>query len=235
MGIGWNTFMRKWRVAVFCIVVSGALALGGGRRVREEKVADRPAPRGKQVALAFEDGPDPRYTPRLLRILRQYRVQATFFVVGARAQTNPELVRTAYVMGHQIGNHGFRHLDLGKLSPRQAQEEWERCSAVIENITGERPRVARAPMVLALGRAGELAEQLGLTITRGGRAPQDIGRPGVSAIIRQTTAGVRDGEVIVLHDGVEQTLQALPEILRRLEAQGFECVRLDDLPERRQG
>lgn len=97
-----------------------------------------------KVALTFDDGPDARWTPRLLDILRDRKVRATFFVIGENALRHPELLRRMEREGHAIGNHTYSHAALTKLSAEQIAEEVDKCDDAIARATGHRPEIGRA-------------------------------------------------------------------------------------------
>ena len=97
------------------------------------------------VALTFDDGPDPIFTPRILDILAQFDARATFFVIGKRAEQHPEIIRAIAAAGHEIGNHTYTHRPLWLLPPRQTRQEIDRCTHVLTTILGEPPRYFRPP------------------------------------------------------------------------------------------
>ncbi|WP_042478764.1 polysaccharide deacetylase family protein [Bacillus ndiopicus] len=97
------------------------------------------------VALTFDDGPHPIYTPQLLDLLKEFDIKATFFVVGKNAQAYPTLIQRMYKEGHTIGVHHYQHTSNWLLLPFQVKKEIEQCARVIEQITGERPTLYRPP------------------------------------------------------------------------------------------
>lgn len=99
----------------------------------------------KKVALTFDDGPDPDYTPTLLDLFWDYHVKATFFVVGEHAKSHPEIILRMYEEGHTIGIHHYRHLSNWFLSPWAVKKQCMKTADVIESITGERPVYYRPP------------------------------------------------------------------------------------------
>lgn len=97
------------------------------------------------IALTFDDGPHPIYTPKLLDLLKTFQIKATFFVVGEHAEAYPEIIARMHKEGHVIGIHHYRHTSNWLLAPQQAKQEIERCAKVIEQITGEQPIFYRPP------------------------------------------------------------------------------------------
>jgi peptidoglycan/xylan/chitin deacetylase (PgdA/CDA1 family) len=93
---------------------------------------------GGRVALTFDDGPDPVYTPQILEILKKYQVKACFFLVGSKARTNPELVRQIVKAGHEIGNHGLWHKPVWLLGPWSTARDINETNRIIEEFTGQK-------------------------------------------------------------------------------------------------
>ncbi|GAE05407.1 peptidoglycan N-acetylglucosamine deacetylase [Paenibacillus sp. JCM 10914] len=102
-------------------------------------------PRIKQIALTFDDVPDPRFTGKVLDILKEYDVPATFFAVGERSKKHPDLVKRIHEEGHAIGNHSYNHAQLNKLSLDKFIDQIERTNGILKNITGIHPRLIRPP------------------------------------------------------------------------------------------
>ena len=206
------------------------LAAGPSRTVRNVHV------RGV-VALTFDDGPDPRWTPQILKILRAEHVPATFFVVGQQAQQHQALVRQEMQDGDVVGNHTYSHKDLSKIGTFHAQAEILAGSAVIEGITGRRPILFRSPYGkgdMSAGKVGadQLANDLGEHAVSWNNDPADWSRPGVSAIESRVASSIQERSVVLLHDGGgdrAQTIAALPAVIQKLKAQGYLFTTVDGL------
>jgi peptidoglycan/xylan/chitin deacetylase (PgdA/CDA1 family) len=196
---------------------------------------------GKEIALTFDDGPDERNTGRLLDVLREFRVPATFFVVGNQALKARELVKREASEGHQIGIHSFTHPHFEALTPAEAEEEIESTRELLVGLVGSRSVLFRAPYepYLRLGRATDraildMAVRNDCSYIGGLVNSDDWQRKGADVIaarvIADVTAGV--GKVVVLHDGGgdrSQTVAAVREFVPELRRQGFEFVGLDRL------
>jgi peptidoglycan/xylan/chitin deacetylase (PgdA/CDA1 family) len=192
----------------------------------------------KVVALTFDDGPDPIYTPRVLDILDRFEVRATFFMIGQQAQTYPDWVRRVRSRGHQIGNHSFRHLFyLSWLSPDRIRAEIGATQEVLYRINGEYPRYFRSPLGWVSNDLIAVCRELNLPIINGSVKAGDVSLPGTEQIIETVLSSVRNGDIIILHDagGVgpyrdrTQTLEALPVIIEKLKNSGYHFVFLDEL------
>ena len=182
-----------------------------------------------QVALTFDDGPNPEATPRILDILAKHDVAATFFFLGPHADRWPALVRRAVSEGHQIGNHGYFHRKLHLKSPAYVRRDVELGTNAIEAAAGERPRLFRAPHGFRSPWVNAIAQSLGQRTVGWSLGVWDSDRPGAEAIVARTLAGTTRGSIILLHDGDgynaegdrKQTAEALPSIITGLRERGF--------------
>jgi len=223
---------------------SGAIA-----GVRFDGPADRlPSPwqiqrtgyRPGLVALSFDDGPDPVWTPKILDILKAEKVPATFFVVGENALTQRALLERLIAEGHEVGSHTYTHPNLAQASPRETALELNANQRLFQAYTGRSLRLFRAPY---FGDAEpttsdeivpvEEAQKRGYLSVGLHVDPDDWKRPGVDAIVRRTIEGVENGDeafsgnIVLLHDSGgdrSQTVAALPIIIRELRARGYRLV-----------
>jgi peptidoglycan/xylan/chitin deacetylase (PgdA/CDA1 family) len=192
-------------------------------------------PRLKQVALTFDDGPHPDYTPRLLAILKEHHVPATFFLVGEMAEQYPQLVRAEVADGHSIGNHTQHHFSLIKIPDDDVPIEIKTCGEVLRSIVGWAPRWFRPPGGEYDRQVAESAEALGYTMVLWTDDPGDYADPGDSAILSRTLKHVGNGGIILLHDGVQETVDVLPQLIETLQKRGYEFVTVDEMVARRTG
>jgi peptidoglycan/xylan/chitin deacetylase (PgdA/CDA1 family) len=190
-------------------------------------------PSKKQVALTFDDGPHPAWTPKLLAVLKKYHVKATFFVVGMRAEKNPELIRQEVADGHCIANHTYHHNRLAKDPVAMVSAEIQQCSAVIKQITGKAPRFFRPPGGTFDTQVTDTVDSLGYLTVLWTVNTGDFERPTAQVIEDRALRGVRNGAIFLFHDGVPQTIEALPEIITKLRAQGYEFVTIDEMVDQR--
>jgi len=193
---------------------------------------DRPV-----AAITFDDGPSATDTTAILDILRERDVKATFFVLGLNADRHPDVVARAAREGHEIGNHGFDHAVLPLRGPRFTENQIAQTSATIERITGRRPVLFRAshgfrnPWVNRIARAHG-CQTVGWTL-----GVWDTDRPGADVIVDRALSRMRNGCVLLLHDGrgiepapdASQVVEALPRILTELSARGMRLVTLSQL------
>ncbi len=190
----------------------------------------------RTVALTFDDGPDPIFTPRILSILARFDARATFFLIGERAEQYPEIVRAIVDDGHEVGNHTYRHSRLWLLSPARTRYEMDRCANLLAGETGRPPRYFRPPWgkfnLEAYRHAARLNELRILWSLR----PEGWRRmASPKEIVQGVGAGLHPGAIINLHDGdgisgaPQRTVQALPGLLELLRAHGYRCVSLSEL------
>jgi len=193
----------------------------------------------REVALTFDDVPDPRYTPQVLEILAKHRVRATFFVVGSRAAKYPALVRRMVREGHLVGNHSYSHALFRQSSMYRFQDEIVRTDRVLTKLAGYRPRFIRPPYGEIMPRQVEWARRHGYIIANWDVDSADwrqIPKNRVLANIRKT---LQPGSIILQHAGggygqdLSGTVEALPQLIRMLQSKGYRMVTLDELLDQR--
>ena len=185
-----------------------------------------------EVALTFDDGPNPVFTPQVLHVLEQYGVKATFFCIGERVQTYPGLVQQIQQAGDTIGVHGWDHSDLTKLSPDEIDQQLRSTSMAIQQATGTSPSFFRPPYGSTNNEVVDSASALGLTQVLWTTNTNDWQRPGVEAIVNAALTNVQGGSIILMHDGGgnrSETVEALPQIITGLQQRGFTFVTVDQL------
>jgi len=197
------------------------------------------------VALTFDDGPDPDWTPRILDILKAKHVPATFFIIGENALTQRRLLQREAAEGHEVGSHTYTHPNLATVSDGVTTLELNATQRLFQAFAGRSLRLFRAPYfgdaepttADEIGPALE-AQRLGYTSVGLHVDPGDWTRPGVAAIIDRTVAGVeasdaeRSGNVVLLHDAGgdrSQTVAALPILIDRLRSAGYRFVPVSTL------
>ena len=195
----------------------------------------------KLIALTFDDGPDPHYTPRILDILRSYGVPATFFIIGSSGDLHAELLQRMVAEGHEVGNHTFTHPDVSSITTDQLSLELNATQRLFESQLGRKSLLFRPPygediepstpkQIKPLLLSGELGYYtIGMQVD-----PSDWQEPGVDDIINATIDQVASGKgnVVILHDGGgdrSQTVAALPRIIEGLRARGYQLVTVSDL------
>jgi peptidoglycan/xylan/chitin deacetylase (PgdA/CDA1 family) len=179
-----------------------------------------------QVALTFDDGPDPTWTPATLDLLRRYRVKATFCLVGINARAFPELVRRIADEGHTLCNHSWTHdVGMGFRSRESIRADLERTNAAIrEAAPGHKVSYYRQPGGAWTSAIVSVARELGMTSLHWAVDPQDWRKPGAGSISSTVTSATRRGSIVLLHDaggdrrGTVTALRTiLPNLIRRFQ------------------
>ena len=220
--------------------LSASAAPAPGRRLGQQRLIWSVSTSEPLAALTFDDGPDPELTPRILEVLAEHGVQATFNVMGWNALRHPDLVRAVVAAGHELGNHTWTHQDLAFQSTPQTRRQLERGREAIERTAGVRPRFFRPPRGNLTGSAIEAAAELGYdvllwSVTRGGVG---VGTP--ASVADHLARTVAPGDVVALHDGIGRgtfhprgpgahqlrarrlvEIQALPAALERVLGRGL--------------
>jgi peptidoglycan/xylan/chitin deacetylase (PgdA/CDA1 family) len=179
---------------------------------------------GRAMVLSFDDGPDPRYTPGILRTLRRYDVRAMFFVCGEMAVDNQDLLREMADDGHVIGNHTWTHPLLPKMTRSAMREEIERTCEVVEDIVGEPPAWFRAPYGAWNRNVFQVGAELGMEPLAWTVDSLDWTEPGTTTIIRRVRAGAGPGVIVLGHDAGgdrSQSVDALRTYLPELIDAGY--------------
>jgi peptidoglycan/xylan/chitin deacetylase (PgdA/CDA1 family) len=181
------------------------------------------------VALTFDDGPDPVDTPKLLDLLREKNVKATFFVVGKRADQHPEIVRRAASEGHLIANHTWSHYSLFCfLTPSHLHTEIERGTESVRRSCGFRPRLFRSPVGLRHPLLRPYLKAAGLEYVSWTIRTRDTFTTNSGVLARRILNQTASGDIILLHDhlrgGADAMLEALPRVIDELRERGFQFV-----------
>jgi len=186
-------------------------------------------PHTRAVALTFDDGPHPQYTTKLLSILQKYHVKATFFVVGKMAQQYPDLVKAEHAAGHVVGNHTYDHVNLTRVPLDEVSTEWRKCDDTIKSILGTQMRFCRPPGGDYDAAVITAAQDLGLTTVLWTDDPSDYASPGDTVIEQRVLDRIGNGGIILIHDGVQQTVDVLPQIISTLQKKGFRFQTVEDM------
>lgn len=208
-------------------LVTCSLLAGTQRRLHREAIAVQLDDQKPIVALTFDDGPNPRYTPQVLDVLYAHQAPATFFLVGENLRENELLVREMHASGHEIESHTFSHPDLTTLDAGQIQEEIRLSRDALREILPDYSLRYLRPPYGRYTQQVECASDLPLllwTIDSG-----DWLHPDAQAIYTTVVTHVQDGDILVFHDDNDQTAQALERIIPELKARGFQFATVSQL------
>ena len=191
------------------------------------------------VALTFDDGPDPRFTPAILKTLAEEDVQATFFMVGKHVEKYPQLAQQVAAAGHEIGNHTYNHVNLLQAPPERMIAEIEQGEEAIFNATHQRPSLFRPPRGLYEARLMEITKERGYTIILWSLSSKDWLEMRPLDISQTIMQNVSPGEIILFHDSGNliraeggdrlPTVRSLKTIIRDLKKEGYDFVTVTEL------
>lgn len=179
-----------------------------------------------KIAITFDDGPNPEWTPKLLEGLKERGVKASFFVIGEKAEKHSEIIKNMYEDGHLIGNHTYSHVQLTGISKEKACEEITKTCQVLYNITGEHPQFVRAPF----GSWDEGLEcNVSLILVKWNIDTLDWTTRNTEAIVSKAVNQAEDNGIILLHDNYDSSVKAAFQIIDQLQEKGYEFVTVEEL------
>lgn len=185
--------------------------------------AFRTKPLRNTVTLTFDDGPNPRDTPRILAILKHYKIHAVFFVTARLAKIYPYLIRRIAAGGHVVANHTITHPMLTRMSNRRVKYEILGSNRIIKNILGRSPVCIRPPFLATNRRIRRLIRSYGMLEIMGA-GTSDYRRMGRKRLVRRVLRQVHPGIIIIFHDGPAkraQTVAALPGVIEGIKRMGL--------------
>lgn len=189
----------------------------------ETGVAARPET-GKVVALTFDDGPDPKFTPAVMAILAEEGVKATFCVLGSAARRHPDMARAQIAAGHARCNHTVDHAHLPRLSPEGLTKQINGASDILTELDGAPPTIFRPPYGELSPQAIAAAQRAGMRVLTWNVDSDDYRKLAADKLLAKVMSAVKPGGVILLHDGGgdrTETVAALRPLIRALKAQGY--------------
>lgn len=185
----------------------------------------------KLVALTVDDGPYPQATERILDVLREKEVRATFFVLGRSAEAYPALVERTAQEGHEIATHGYSHRNMARLSAEECRQEWERTEKVLSARGIAKPTLFRPPSGAYGDTLVRTARACGYRMILWDVDPRDWEGASTDTIVKRITEQVKAGSIILLHDGQYpiHNAKALRIVIDRLRAEGYSFVTAGEL------
>jgi len=206
---------------IFIVFLTGTAAANSDVLGKEAKNPDK-----KYVALTFDDGPHPVYTQKILDVLEEKKVPATFFVVGYRVELHRDALKRMKKLNCEIGNHTYTHADLSAISKTNTVLETEKCSETIFAATGEYPVIYRPPFG-KINKENEKCVPMRKILWTVDSL--DWNTKSKDKVVRNVLKNVKDGSIVLMHDFYNSTLCALPEIIDALKEAGFEFKTVSDL------
>jgi peptidoglycan/xylan/chitin deacetylase (PgdA/CDA1 family) len=221
-------------VVVACVAAASLFAAAPSARAADaQQPVTRVATKQKVVALTFDDGPNPENAPKYLKLFKEEGVKATFFVVGNNVARQADLAKQMLAAGHEIGNHSMDHANLAQLKTEEdVRGNIARAQAAIKEAVGAEPKVFRAPFIAHDEKTWRVLGALKLPSVGARLDTRDWdGRSTVDSITDAATISATAGDIVLMHEWSAKTLEAMPEIIKRLKAKGFAFVTVSELLE----
>lgn len=225
MGTVWSAGKEPEAVQTIGNKAARLVAGEGMLRLMEQELMEQ-SQAHPEVALTFDDGPSPKYTPLLLDGLKERNVRATFFLLGKNVKENQELVQRMQAEGHLLGNHTYNHVQLNKIPETTARQEILKTNNEIYEATGKYPEYMRPPY-------GSWKKNMELCVEM---LPVfwdidtlDWKSQNVDAILKAAGEEPEDGSIILMHDEYQTSVEAALLIIDRLKEKGYEFVTVDEL------
>lgn len=200
-----------------------------GKTIKQAKLSDKQ----KVIALTFDDGPWPKWTDRILEILKKNDIKATFFMVGEVAQEYPQLVKHVAAEGHAIGNHTWTH-PYRQFDEAGASREIDRTAELLYKTAGVKTSLFRPPGGYLTNGLAAYAEKQNYVVAMWSADSIDYRRPSPDRLAHNVLRDAKPGGIVLMHDGGgdrSHTVEALPEIIKELKKQGYKFVTLPQLLE----
>ncbi len=200
-----------------------------GRSIR------RGRPTRARVALTFDDGPDPEWTPRILDVLDAQNVRASFFLVGERAERAPDVVRAIAAAGHDVGNHSWSHRSLWLCGPRRTASEIGRTHELLTTLTGREARDFRPPWGMVNAAMFGILHRHHLRCVLWSIQPEGLRPAAPASQVQHVLRHAHAGAIVDLHDAEgtpqapDRLYEALPAMIGGLRRNGYDLVPLSDL------
>jgi cellulose synthase/poly-beta-1,6-N-acetylglucosamine synthase-like glycosyltransferase/peptidoglycan/xylan/chitin deacetylase (PgdA/CDA1 family) len=218
--------------------VPAAIANGGPVIDAGPATARSVRPKAKTIAITFDDGPDPEWTPKVLDLLKAQGIKATFFVVGAEVAAHPDLTRRIVAEGHQVGMHTFTHANLSTIPGWRRSLELRQSQLILAGATGVSTSLLRPPyssepdaLTNADWEAIKQARAAGYLTVLTTQDSDDWRRPGTNPVIANSMPKGTAGQILLMHDAGgdrSQTLAALKKLIPTLKARGFKFATVSD-------
>lgn len=186
----------------------------------------------KKIALTFDDGPHPRFTKEILKILEEYGVTATFFVIGVNAENYPESLQMMVESGCEIGNHTYSHVRIDKMTDAELEAEMVKCEEVLYSMTGNRPTVFRPPEGRVPKGLLPISTKHGYNVVLWSIDTLDWSHNPSDKICSAVMGNLHGGDIILMHDyvsGKNTTCDALRQFIPELLSKGYKFVTVSEL------
>lgn len=225
--------------ALFLVLLAALVSYYEHHGIGPQNGITRRGPRLPVVAITFDDGPNPAYTPKILDILKEKKVKATFFVVGKYVKKYPEVAGRIVTEGHDIANHTYSHRDMVPANRRIVLEQLRKTDQIIQEVTGARTRLFRPPRGIYSNAVRRLLVEEGYQIILWSVSTLDWWGVSPKKILRRVKRYIKSGGIILFHDSGSiisperetrnNTYQSLPMVIDYLKEAGFKIVPVSEM------
>lgn len=189
----------------------------------------------RYVAITFDDGPDPVYTPVILDLLRQNHIKATFFLIGLHSEWYPDLVKRIKSEGHEIGNHSYLHKSYLNKCDQYVIDDIQKTNNLLTSLTGIRPTLLRPPFGEYNEQTLQIANQEHLLVVKWSINSMDWERPAAYVMDKQVLGHLKPGQIILYHDGGgrrKETVRAVANFIKTAKSNGYQFLTISEMMER---
>ncbi|SEL03184.1 polysaccharide deacetylase family protein [Nonomuraea pusilla] len=223
--------MSRHQISLLAIAVAAVTALAPSPASAQPKKAPVDCEQVKCIALTFDDGPG-QYAGTLLDTLKKYDAKATFFLEGQYVKSRPAFVKRMAAEGHELGNHSYSHPDFTKSEAGKIRSEIQKTQDAVKQAAGVEPKLLRPPYGLADLQVSDIATEFGMPMILWTGGSHDWDTKNVEAIKKKTLEVAQRDGIILMHDWVKQTVDAMPSIVKTLQSKGYTLVTVSDIVKR---
>jgi peptidoglycan/xylan/chitin deacetylase (PgdA/CDA1 family) len=230
LGLDFVFTISKWYYAgiiiVFVVIMAyGSKVIQSDFYVRSLSSGSR---KNGQIALTFDDGPDAQVTPMILDVLKKHNIKAAFFIIGSRAEFNPEIIKRIDREGHMLGSHSYSHAFLFDLySSRRMRDEIELTEKIIQSMTGKKMRLFRPPYGVTNPPLAKAVNRLQYHSIGWSLKSNDTVIDNEPELLNRLNKKIKPGDIILMHDNKPWNVKVLDDFLSGLKEKNLAAVRLD--------
>ncbi len=224
-----KTFVKSIVSLILALMLTPFMGTSASAQLYRKSHADK-----KQIALTFDDGPSRQNTEAILSILKEYKIRATFFVIGENAAKDPDRIKMIYDAGHEIGNHTYTHAYISKIPEETLKKEIQKTEDLLFEITGEKPIVFRPPGGYYNDASLQVLEDMGYKTILWSLDTKDWSMPKSDKIASKIEENATSGDIILFHDLEDPRLptpETLKRIIPKLLEEGYEFITVSEMIE----
>ena len=226
--------MKKFFAIILTLIFLFLTAFSAFAFYRDENIFYCHKNNAQKIALTFDDGPHPKYTPKILEILKKYDIKATFFVIGQNVEFYPGIVEQIIADGHEIGNHTYRHKHTKMLTDEIFEQDVSKCDIMIYDNCDYEIKIFRPPEGYVDEKVKKIADELGYSIILWNIDTKDWAHATPYQIEKNVINNISAGDIILMHDyvsGENSTIEALERIIPKLLDENYKFVKVSELIE----